>query len=90
MRWAKRQRIAFIGECLHANGGRGGAGKGRRGKPGIELTPEQKTLARGAWKSREFTNDAERLDGIEALIGKRLKRGWCWTHFGSPSGQAQK
>lgn len=73
-----------------ANGGRGGAGKGRRGKRRIELTPHEDAVARGVWFSRQYANDDERVTAIEKRIGRKLKRSWLWNRYGSPHKAADK
>ena len=83
----KCARMILRGSEFIATSGRAGNKRGRSGHPGIVLTPHEREAVAGIWTSRRYANDDERLTAIEKRIGKRLKRGWCWTHFGSPSGR---
>lgn len=94
---AETGRRSDGGECAQmvadgsidiASAGRANS-KGKRGNP-IELTPEQLTSARLIWRSRDHKNDKERLAAIEAAIGRKVQRTWCWQKFGSPSAPAPK
>ena len=57
-----------------------------RGNP-ILLAPAEFEKAKMVWRSREHKNDKERVVAIEAAIGRKLKRSWCWQQWGSPSGR---
>lgn len=70
-----------------ANSGRAGGKQDNAGRPGIKLTPHERAVAEGIWTSRRYGNDDARIIEIEKRVGKRLKRGWLWTHFGSPNGR---
>ncbi len=72
-----------------ATSGRVGGRREGAGRPGVELTPQERELAAGLWGNRRFGNDMERLSAIHKRIGKKLKRGWCWRYFGSPSGRTE-
>lgn len=94
---AETGRRSDGGECAQmvadgiadiASAGRANS-KGKRGNP-IELTPEQLTSARLIWRSRDHKNDKARLAAIEAAIGRKITRTWCWQKFGSPSAPAPK
>ena len=50
----------------------------------LELTADQLERAEALWRSRKFSTDDERLNAIEARIGVKLKRGWCWGRWKSP------
>ena len=57
----------------------------RTGRPiKHELTNEQETVGKGIWHSRRYTNDYQREVAVHKNIGKRIKRGWMRTHWGSP------
>lgn len=84
----ERAQMVADGVADIANAGRANS-KGKRGNP-IELTPEQLTSARLFWRSRDHKNDKERLAAIEAAIGRKVSRTWCWQKFGSPSAPAPK
>ena len=57
----------------------------RTGRPvKWELTPQELTVAQGIWHSRRYTNDYQREVAVHKNIGKRIKRGWMRTHWGSP------
>ena len=94
---AETGRRSDGGECAQmvadgsidiASAGRANS-KGKRGNP-IELTPEQLASARLIWRSRDHANDKAHLAAIEAAVGRKLSRTWCWQTFGSPSGPAPK
>ncbi len=51
------------------------------------LDKHEREVVEGIWMSRRYQNDDERVTAIEKRIGKRLKRGWLRTHFGSPHGR---
>lgn len=68
-----------------ATSGKAGTRHGQRGNP-IELTPAQRHEALMVWRSREYTNDKQRVAAVEKAIGRRCGRSWCWQNFGSPSG----
>ena len=58
----------------------------RAGRPKIAITPEQDELGEGLWRSRRFKTDKERLAAVNKRLGivPLLKRGWCWSRWGSP------
>ena len=57
----------------------------RTGRPvKHELTKHEREVAEGIWRSRRYRNDDQRVTAIEKNIGKKIKRGWLRTHFGSP------
>ena len=51
------------------------------------LDKHEREVVEGIWTSRRYRNDDERVVAIEKRTGKRLKRGWLRTHFGSPHGR---
>ena len=58
----------------------------RLGRPRLELTREQAEMAEALWRSRRFKTDKERLAAVNKRLGivPLLKRGWCWSRWGSP------
>ena len=46
--------------------------------------PKRREVAEGIWRSRRYRNDDQRVTAVEKNIGKKIKRGWLRTHFGSP------
>jgi len=70
--------------------GRMDAKRPRAGKPPIELTPEHREIALALWRSRLYSSSQARRDAIAERIGRRLGHGWCYLHFGPPSGPADQ
>ncbi len=68
-----------------ATSGRSSGNRDRPGRPGVELTAQEREIVEGLWTSRRFVNDAQRIEAIEKRIGKKLKRGWLWRYIGSPT-----
>ncbi len=80
-------RMMVRGSDFIAMSGRMGNKRGRAGRPGVALSDNEREIAMGIWTRKCFENDAQRLAAIERRLGKKLKRGWCWRYFGSPSGR---
>jgi hypothetical protein len=68
-----------------ATSGRSSGNRDRPGRPGVQLTAQEREIVEGLWTSRRFANDMQRIDAIEKRIGKKLKRGWLWRYIGSPT-----
>ncbi len=71
-----------------ATSGRSSGNYDRPGRPGVVLTAQERELALALWTNRRYGNDVERITAIERRLGKKLKRGWLWHRFGSPTGRS--
>ena len=54
------------------------------------MTDSETVVGKGIWHSRQYSNDAQREVAIHKTLGKRIKRGWMRTHWGSPHKPADK
>lgn len=88
-RYGQLPRMMIRAAEFIATSGRSSGNRDRPGRPGVELTAQERELAGALWTSRRFGNDEQRLAAIEKRIGKKLKRGWCWRYLGSPSGKTK-
>ena len=65
--------------------GRKSAANGRlsKGRPRKQYEPDQLESMERIWFSRRYKTRDEAINAIRAK-GIKIKRGWLYTHFGSP------
>ena len=71
--------------------GRKSAANGRlsKGRPRKPYEPDQLELMERIWFSRRYKSRDEAINAIRAK-GIKVKRGWLYTHFGSPDKKADE